>query len=298
MRRRTVKDLGARLAVSGIGIPVLLFILYRGGWVLGAPLVVLAALGAREAYRFAECRGTRPFPWIGMPVAAALVAVAVLKPGFQAFAPWALGGLGLLALVTLTLAIFARGPGGSPLGAVAVTLFGAAYAGLPLACVVLLHALPAQAGWGAMYPSRWMGLMVNLLPLAATMFGDAMAYFAGSAWGRRKLLPSVSPEKSWVGAAAGVSGAAVAGMIWLAIAGHHLPGMPVERYATAAALGAVLGMGAIVGDLAESMMKREAGMKDSGHLFPGHGGVLDRLDALAFTLPMAYALFWFLEMTA
>ncbi|HSW30777.1 MAG TPA: phosphatidate cytidylyltransferase [Longimicrobiales bacterium] len=293
-----MKDLGARLAVSGVGIPALLFMLHQGGWVLGAPLALMAALGAGEVYRFAECRGTRPFSWIGMPVAAGLVALAVIRPGFQAFAPWALGGLGLVVMVALTLALFSRGPHGSPLSAVAVTLFGVVYAGLPMACMVLLHAVPTQAGWGALHPSPWMGLMVVLLPLAATMFGDSVAYFAGSAWGRRKLFPSVSPAKSWLGAAAGVLGATVAGMIWLAIARSHLPGMPVEGFGAAAALGAVLGVGAILGDLAESLMKREAGMKDSGHLFPGHGGALDRLDALTFTLPMAYALFWVLEVTA
>lgn len=290
-----MKDLGARLAVSGIGIPALLFMLYQGGWVLGVPVAVIAALGAGEVYRFAECRGTRPFPWLGIPASGGLVVLASLRPDFPSFAPWALGGLGVLALLSLTLALFRRGPGGAPLGAVAVTLFGALYAGLPMACMVLLHALPARNGWGALHASQWMGLMVNLLPLAATMFGDSVAYFAGSAWGRRKLFPAVSPAKSWVGALGGVTGAAVAGMIWLAIARYHLPGMPVRGYAAAAALGAVLGVGAIVGDLAESMMKREAGMKDSGRVFPGHGGVLDRLDALTFTLPMAFALFWLLE---
>ena len=293
-----MKDLSARLAVAGVGIPALLFVLYQGGWILGAPLALIAALGAGEVSRFAECRGTRPFSWVSMPMAAGAVALAVVRPEFEAFAPWALGGLVLLVLVTLTLALFGRGPGGAPLGVIAVTLFGAVYAGLPMACMVLLNALPTVAGWGALHPSPWMGLMVVLLPLAATMFGDAMAYFVGSAWGHRKLFPSVSPGKSWLGAVAGVLGAAVAGMIWLALAGRHLPGMPVEGVGTAAALGAVLGVGAIVGDLAESLMKREAGRKDSGHIFPGHGGVLDRLDALVFTLPMAYALFWLLEMTA
>lgn len=293
-----MKDLGARVAVAGVGIPALLFILYQGGWILAGPLAVLAALGAREVNHIAECRHTRPFVWIGMPAAAGLVVLAALNPAFSAFAPWALGVLGTATLLALLLALFRRGPAGAPLGAVAVTLFEAVYAGLPPAFMVLLHAIPAQTGWGALHASPWMGLMVTLLPVAATMLGDATAYFAGSAWGRRKLFPSVSPAKSWVGAFGGVSGAALAGVVWLAIAGGHLPGMPVRGYVTAAVLGAVLGVGAIVGDLAESMLKREAGMKDSGRLFPGHGGALDRLDAFVFTLPMAYALFWLLETTA
>ncbi|HKJ01392.1 MAG TPA: phosphatidate cytidylyltransferase, partial [Longimicrobiales bacterium] len=265
------------------------------GWVLGVPLAVLAALGAGEVYRFARTKGVRPFRWAGMATAGCMVLAAVVRPDFPALAPWVLGLVAGLAVACLKLALVTRGPKGSPLADVSVTVFGAVYAGLPVAFVALLHAMPTRMDWGELRPSPWMGLMVVALPLAATWIGDAAAYFAGSAWGRKKLFPSVSPGKSWVGAWAGTLGAAAAGAGWFLVAHGVLPGVPLGSVGAAAAVGAVLGVAAIVGDLVESLLKREAGVKDSGRLFPGHGGVLDRLDALIFTLPTAYVLLWAAE---
>lgn len=293
-----MKDLGARVAVAAVGIPAVLALLYKGGWILGVPIALLAALGAGEVNRFAECRGVHPFSWLSMPAAAAVVAAAVVLPDFASFAPWVLAGLGGLTMVTLVTALVARRPGDAPLGSVSATLFGAVYAGLPMACIVLLQALPERLGWTAIRPSPWAGLMIVALPLASTWVGDAAALFAGTAWGKRKLFPTVSPNKSWVGAWAGVTSASAAGALWLAVARDHLPGLPIEDFGAAAGVGACLGLGAIVGDLAESLLKREAGVKDSGHIFPGHGGVMDRLDALTFTIPMAYAILCALEWLA
>jgi len=292
-----VKDLGPRVAVAVVGIPAVLGLLYLGGWALGVPLALAAALGAGELFRFAECRGVRPLGWLGMAGAAAVVAAAVALPDFPRLAPWVLGGLLGFLLVALAVALWARGPKGAPLPAVAVTLTAVVYVGLPVATVVLLHALPAGQGWGGVRPSPWEGTLVVALPLAATWIGDAAAYFAGTAWGRSRLFPSVSPGKSWVGAWAGVLGAAAAGAAWWLVVRDTLPGLPVRSTTAAALLGAALGVGAILGDLVESLLKREAGVKDSGHVFPGHGGMLDRLDALVFTFPMAYALLWLLEVS-
>jgi phosphatidate cytidylyltransferase len=130
-------------------------------------------------------------------------------------------------------------------------------------------------------------VLVLALPLAATWTGDSAAYFAGSAWGKRKLAPTISPNKSWVGFWAALFGAGAAAVAWLLVAGPKLPGLTLGPGA-AAVVGVLLGLGAVVGDLAESLFKREAGVKDSGTFFPGHGGVLDRLDALFVTLPLAY----------
>ena len=280
-------ELARRWAVAFVGIPIILGLLYVGGWVLGIPIALLAALGARETYRLAEQKGTRPFRWLGAGVAAGLVLLAVAYPTFASFAPPALTALVVLALVAFVLAM-ARGASREPLAAVAVTLFGALYVGFPLAFVVLLHALPTLDAWGQVIPQPWIGLLVVTLPLTSSFIGDASAFFAGGKWGRAKILPSVSPNKSWVGSVAGLLGASGGAALWYLVAEPYLPGLPIGGVAVAAAVGAALGVGAQVGDFAESLLKRDAGVKDSGALFPGHGGVLDRLDASLVTLPLAY----------
>jgi phosphatidate cytidylyltransferase len=133
----------------------------------------------------------------------------------------------------------------------------------------------------------WAGLALIVLPLACTWVGDACAFFAGKAWGKAKLAPSISPNKSWVGFWADLAGGAVAAGAWYALAAPRLPGLRLGL-PVVLAIGVLLGLGAVVGDLAESLLKRQAGVKDSGTVFPGHGGALDRLDALFVTLPLAY----------
>jgi len=297
-----MSEMAKRWAVAGVGIPTVIGLLYLGGWPLAAPLAALAALAALEVYRLAAATGTRALDALGAGCAAALVLLAGWRPALEAFAPLALGLLGGTVALALVLAMRVRWPEGRPLGAVSVTLFGSLYAGLTLAVVPLLHALPRTRGYdggpiaaldGALGASSgpssaWGGLVLVALPLACTWLGDALALFAGKAWGRGGLAPAISPKKSWVGVWAGLAGAALAAIVWYYVARTVLPALPVEGPVVAALVGVFLGVLAIVGDLAESMLKREAGVKDSGTLFPGHGGVLDRLDALVFTLPAAY----------
>jgi phosphatidate cytidylyltransferase len=285
-----VNDLAPRVAVAAVGIPAVLALLYFGGWILGVPLAFFAAAGAREVYRLAEKRGVRALSWLGMGAAAALVLLPVVNPDLEQLAEWALALTVALLATSLTAALWLRGPGGAALASASVTVFGALYTGLGLAYAILLHGLPQRFGWGPLDQSAWLGALVVALPLAATWIGDAAAYFAGSAWGRSKLFPAISPGKTWVGAWAGVGASAASSIAWLLLVRPWLPGLPVVGVAAAAGIGALLGVAAIIGDLAESLLKREAGVKDSGRFFPGHGGVLDRLDALEFTFPMAYLL--------
>ena len=135
-----------------------------------------------------------------------------------------------------------------------------------------------------------------VFPMAVAWLGDTAAYFVGSLYGKRKLIPSVSPGKTIEGGLAGLACAILVGgvMGWFPLEFHADNGLSAL---IGGSLGLVLGIGAQLGDLAESVMKREAGVKDSGDFFPGHGGILDRFDALIFTIPMAYvliSLFWFL----
>jgi phosphatidate cytidylyltransferase len=285
-----MSEMAKRWAVAGVGIPAVIGLLYLGGWPLAVPLATLAALGALEVYRIAEAGGVAPLAALGATAAAALVLLAEWRPTLEAFAPLALGLLGAVTALALVAAMRWRWPEGRPLGSVAITLFGCVYAGLALSVVPLLHALPETRAWGSGggAPSAWGGLVLVALPLAATWLGDALALFAGTAWGKGGLAPAISPKKSWVGVWAGLAGAGFAAIVWYYVARTVLPPLPLGGPLVAAGVGVLLGALAVIGDLAESMLKREAGVKDSGTLFPGHGGVLDRLDALVFTLPAAY----------
>ena len=150
--------------------------------------------------------------------------------------------------------------------------------------------LPALVGWVLLVPT-WLALVrlqelpwLLLAVLGVVWVADSAAYFAGHRWGRRKLAPSISPGKTWEG----VLGAAVAvavyhGVVWHFGFGNHAP----EHAVAAALIVAMIFPLSILGDLFESWSKREAGVKDSGTLLPGHGGVLDRIDALTSTLPFA-----------
>jgi phosphatidate cytidylyltransferase len=151
-------------------------------------------------------------------------------------------------------------------------MLGAAYAGGLLGSASLLRALPE-------------GRELIYYVAAVTWAADIMAFYTGSRFGRRRLAPRVSPKKSVEGAAGGLAAAALAGLLGNGWAWH----LPWPAAPVAAIILAVVG---ILGDLAESAVKRAAGVKDSGGLIPGHGGVLDRLDSLVFATPVAYGLAW------
>jgi phosphatidate cytidylyltransferase len=282
-----MSELQKRFAVAGIGIPSVLGLVYMGGWFIAVPLAGFAGLAAHEVFRLAAKKEVAPIGPLGCATAAALVLLAGFKPTFATYAPYALAVLGVSVAICIATALVARHPARSPLADVSVTLFGSVYVGLSLAFMPLLHALPTHLGWSSAGGTALGGLMVVALPLAATWIGDAAAFFAGTAWGKKKLAPSISPNKSWVGFWAAVFGASFAGVAWVFIAGRYLPGLDLPWW-VALVLGALLGVAAVVGDLAESLFKREADVKDSGTFFPGHGGVLDRIDSLTLTIPTAF----------
>lgn len=288
-------ELAQRVLVAAVGIPLAIGIVYLGGWVLAALLAAIAAGAALEFYRLAATRGARAFVLPGAVTAAGLVLLAAARPTPAAAAAslWMLVLVFVLAISAA--AIWARGPGGQPMVSVATTIVGALLPGGTLGYAIFLRHFvlapwdPARATWGS---GSWTGAALVAFPLAVTWIGDSAAYFAGKAWGRRKLIPSVSPGKTVVGAVAGLVSGAVVGVLFAQLvftAWLRVPLGPV----LGAVGGAILALAAQVGDLAESVLKRDAGVKDSGRLLPGHGGVLDRFDALFFAIPVAY---WFLRL--
>jgi phosphatidate cytidylyltransferase len=274
-------ELTNRLAVAAVGVPLAVALIYYGGWALGALLGLVAVLGARELYAIAWKREVAPFAAGGMAVAAAFIIVATARPSAAATAGtfWVLAigsTIGLLAW-----AIWARGVEGRPLAAAAITIFGAMLTGGTLAYGIFLRHLPPDTA------VRWLGAALVGYPVALTWSSDTAAYFVGRALGRRKLIPSVSPGKTVEGSIGGLLAATLAGALFGAFIFQRALGVPIGAVAGAAG-GMLISVAAQVGDLAESLLKREAGVKDSGALLPGHGGVLDRFDALFFTLPVAY----------
>lgn len=207
-----------------------------------------------------------------IPLYAALVRLGVLQ------SPAGVAAVVFIALLGLSL--WARGVEGRPLESVAVTAFGAAYAGGLLTFGFLLrHHRFAVTAEG--------GMALVLFPIVLTWASDIGAYFTGRSLGRAKLMPSISPGKTRVGAVGALVVtvlAAVAYDRWVLEPRAQLTLAPIVLVI----FGVVVSVAAQVGDLFESMLKRQAGVKDSSHLLPGHGGILDRLDSIYFVLPIAY----------
>ncbi|HEX6559740.1 MAG TPA: phosphatidate cytidylyltransferase [Longimicrobiales bacterium] len=277
-------ELTKRVAVAAVGIPFAVLILYIGGWPLAIVLALLAGMGANEFVRIARHGDVYPPAGVAIAGSALFLLVAAGFDSLGAAAP----ALGLLAttlvLVTASAVIWTRGVEGRPLASAGAALFAVLLTGGMLAYAVFL-----RQGFGDVLYS-WKGFAVVAFPLAVTWINDTFAYFGGRSMGRHKLIPRVSPGKTVEGTAAGLVGAVITSVLYCKLVFAERLGIPIGM--PAAVLGGVLlSAAAVIGDLAESLLKREAGVKDSGTLLPGHGGVLDRFDALYFTLPVAY---WFL----
>lgn len=278
-------ELTKRVAVAAIGIPLAIVVLYMGGWIMAVVLAAIAAAAAAELYRIARRHGVEPFFVVGCVLAALPVLSTVLAPDPRAAAAWSWMIVLATSLYVATVALFRRGVADAPLAAMSVTVFGALFTGGTLACAMFLRTLTVPSTAPDVH--RWVGPAFVLFPLALTWMNDTAAFFGGRAFGRRKLMPSVSPGKTVAGAVAGVVGTVAAGAVYAHFVFRGWLGVPVSAAAGALA-GLIVSPVAQLGDLVESLVKREAGVKDSGGLLPGHGGVLDRFDSLFFTIPVTY----------
>tara|TARA_Y100001934_G_scaffold76046_2_gene94642 strand:+ start:1957 stop:2844 length:888 start_codon:yes stop_codon:yes gene_type:complete len=287
-----VKEISKRIVVATAAIPLVLGLMYLGGWYLAVPLAIFAGWAAHELYRLAQQKGVTPIEWVGMIASVLFVLFAAWRPTFQGFAPFALAVIGLTSILAALEVMRKRGPSGKPLATAAITVFGAIYTGLALSFAPLLLQLPIEYGWTLDTVDSLASLYVVALPLVATWLGDASAYFVGTEWGRcrSRLAPEISPNKSWVGFWANLAGGSAAGVVWFFVTSERLPGLADAGFVLFAFIGGLLGFAAVLGDLLESVFKREAGVKDSGVMFPGHGGALDRIDSLVFTIPSSYVL--------
>ncbi len=256
-----------RVLTALVGAPLLVGAVWLGGWPL-ALVVALVALGAQdEVYRLAEAGGVRPHRWVGLALGACVALRALWPPLVDV----ALAG----AVVYVAALPFVADRAHLP-AAFGTTLGALVY---PTALVTTLTSLRVEAG--AALPGNeafWLTLAV----FVAVWASDTLAYYTGRTWGRHPLAPRVSPKKTVEGAVGGLVGALAGVALLKALA---LPSLAWPHAFVLAALG---GLVSPLGDLAESRLKRSVGVKDSGTLLPGHGGLLDRFDALIVAAPLAY----------
>ena len=262
-----------RAISAAVLVPVLLVVLALGGVVLAAAVVLVTALAAIEVFRLLDAAGYAPFAALGTTLAV----VVVLDAAF----PTVLEGSGLLlgaiGIVLVAVASFTRTDPRDGLHSWVATVFGALYVSLLSFVIRLGHAAPAiptGAPLSALGGERgW----ILLLVLAVWSY-DTGAYLVGKNIGRTKFLSHISPSKSVEGLIGGI----VATTVVTAIMLWGLGQPPIH----ALALGPLTALAAQAGDLAESVIKRAAGAKDSGTLIPGHGGMLDRVDSFIFAAPV------------
>lgn len=274
-----MSELTRRIIFAVIAAPIAIAIVYFGDWALAILLSVLAALAAWELFRIAREAGVSPLEPAGIALAALLpIAVHAQRLGVYT--------LSLTMIVAMALLLFAstiwlRGPMGKPLASVAITIFGITYAGL-FSYIYALRYHNYAVGAAA-------GTALVLLPVLLTWATDIGAYMFGRTFGHKKLIPSISPGKTVEGAVGGLGLAIVICLLYVRfiLMPYAQLGLTIQG---AVLFAIVISVAAQTGDLAESLLKREAGIKDSSRIIPGHGGILDRFDSLLFVMPIAFLL--------
>jgi phosphatidate cytidylyltransferase len=280
-------------AISSVGVVIVAIVPALLGSPVYSIVVALIALGALyELYRAFQRIGVRPSTWTGTVALVALFVIAGTDAPFLAL----MGAMTSYTLISLAQHLVKKDLTGS-LRDWVFSLSGVLYVGFTMMHFVLIRRMqgPSDTPWvesadaligdgGAALGLAWL-----LVVLTTTWLTDVFAYLIGRKWGTTRLIPHVSPGKTRAGAVGGL----VAGTLTGAVAGYVF-GVPVP-VALMLVVGGVIAVGAMVGDLCESMIKREIGIKDMGAIVPGHGGLLDRIDALLITIPLTFYLAMFLS---
>lgn len=235
---------------------------WQGGHFFAVAMTGLALIAWHEYVQMLKNKGFNPLPTSGA-ILILLASATAWTGGIDRLTP--LLFLGLIGFLSLTVLNYQR----FFLPDALYNFFGVVYIGLPFAHFIALRLLPDV-----------LGMKYFALALLGTWACDTAAYFGGTRWGRHKLCPPISPAKSIEGAAFGFLGC----ILTVALAGYYLELKWTDRIAC----GILVGLFCQLGDLVESALKRHMGVKDSGTFFPGHGGVLDRVDSLLFSIPVVY----------
>ena len=251
-----------RILTALVATPLALYVFWQGGSLFAACMLFLALAGWYEYVQMMNAKSFRSLPIIGGLCVLALVGMTWLH-GLGQLAPLSFAALSvILSLTVLNYNHFT-------VPDAAYNLLGVFYVGIPFAHIIALRLFPGT-----------MGMKYFAMAMLGTWACDTVAYFGGTRWGRHKLCPPISPAKSVEGAVFGFFGCIAATMI----AGYYMDLSVADRVFC----GSLVGVFCQLGDLVESAIKRNMGVKDSGQFFPGHGGVLDRVDSLLFSVPAVY----------
>lgn len=292
-----MSELAKRFLFAVVAAPIAVWVVLAGGAPLAALLAMVSAIGAWEFFRMARHTAARPLDDVGIALAGILpLAIHAHYLGIFSVSP-ALGAVVVLLVMAAT--IWTRGVHGGPLGAATTTLFGVVYTAgmLGFGYAIRYHDVVRgydtvsgmHFGVGAFSVPIAPGGVLLIFPLLITWASDIGAYFVGRTIGGPKLIPLVSPGKTISGALGGLAASMLVAYVYarfVLVPVAHLGFTPFG----ALLFGLLISVAAQVGDLFESLLKREAKVKDSSHIIPGHGGVLDRFDSLIFVMPVAYLL--------
>ncbi len=292
-------DLPARLLTAAFLVPMASYVVTAGGlWLLGT-VMALILLGQREFYRLIEDKGAHPLVGFGLSAAMALCLVQYVGTDYQA---------NLLMTATLLVVLVAqlgKAKITEALASVSGTFFGVFYVGWLLSHAISLRNFYAAATFryseataASIGLSPDCGIFLMFFTLFVVVWCDAGAYFGGRAYGKRRLAPTISPGKSVEGAVAGVIGGLLGAIVCKAGFDLFWPELSASlSWYAVGVLALLLSAAGIVGDLIESLLKRDAKVKDAGHLLPGTGGVLDRIDSFLLAIPvMYYAMLFYIFM--
>ena len=291
---RKLKELITRIIVAAIGIPLAILLFHTGGYVFFTVIAIISSLGLLEFYNLAHKNNFYPRKTEGVISGILLLSLFFFLKFSNTFF-WLFALLVIFIIIIMIVEMFTNKP--NSMGNIASTIMGILYVSLAFASILgirqffeiqsiitqIQNPFTASTGKAIVPPMNssacgWLVLSV----FVSVWICDSSAYFVGKSIGKHKLFPRVSPKKSWEGAVGGFFGAIIGFYFATFFLIPELPALfPIVG-------GIIVGTVGQIGDLAESLLKREAGVKDSSSLIPGHGGILDRFDSVIFAMPVFF----------